>query len=170
MVSATADVCESEGRAQRKFTLERNIPVPSDWRFQAFDERSDGQWRSYAGVQCYAGIVHHRGETACDRRHSYERLEGRIAAWEDIVEQAHAGGELPRSRAQHGLRIELEGYTQARLNSGRDVHVAIVEVWSKQRRARAASAGSRVWFGSNHSMSGCRAWELAEAGNDDSVV
>src|SRR6516162_7690757 len=51
MVSTTADVGESQGRAQWKFTLERNIPVPSDWRLQTIDERSDGQWRSDTRIQ-----------------------------------------------------------------------------------------------------------------------
>src|SRR5215472_2026489 len=134
------------------------------------NERSDRQWRSHARVQCHAGVVDHRGEATCHRRHSDERLEGRVAAWEDIVEQAHAGGKLTCPRAKHSLRVELEGNAKTRLNGGRYVHVAIIEVWRKQSRAGTAIAGRRIWTGSNHSMSGGRARELAEARDDDSVV
>ncbi len=74
--------------------------------------------------------------------HCNERLEWRIAARKDVVEQSHSSCKLTCSSAKHRLRVCLIGNSQTRLNGGRNVDVPVTQVRSEQ-----ASAGTTITSG-----------------------
>ena len=75
--------------------LHREVVVPRRRRLQIAVERGDGERSGGAAGQRGARVIHtHVGDRD-------ERLERRVAAGEDVIQQTHAGGEFAGARADH---------------------------------------------------------------------
>ena len=87
--SAVGDISNREHGVQRKLALHGDVPVPCLRGLQFRVQGRDGQRRGRSRGERCSRVVH---RNVVDR---HERLEGRVAAREDVVEQSHAGDKAP---------------------------------------------------------------------------